>query len=54
ELFNDVEQGKFLLGGCDITGFDPTWGCPEFECGWRYTPPEVLAEYEKSRRERSW
>ena len=52
DLVREVDQGKVLLGGCDITGTDPTWGCPE--CGWRYTPPELLAEYERLQRERSW
>ena len=45
ELFKDAQEGKFLIGGCCISGFDPTWGCPE--CGWTYTPPHELTEEEK-------
>ena len=52
ELFKDAQEGKFLIGGCCISGFDPTWGCPE--CGWEYTPPEVLAEYETFLREQGY
>lgn len=51
-LFEEADQGKVILGGCDITGFDPTRGCPD--CGWNYTPPEVLADYETYKRKLKW
>jgi hypothetical protein len=27
ELMNEIKAGKVILGGCCITGYDPTWRC---------------------------
>lgn len=31
ELWRKVEEGRLVLGGCRITGDDPSWKCVEGE-----------------------
>ena len=35
KLEQDLEAGKVVLGGCNVTGEDPSWHCNDCEFEWR-------------------
>jgi len=46
DLFQDAEAGRVALGGCVLTGADPSWRC--MDCDTRVFPQRLRRLYEDS------